>query len=80
MKGTTGTSTQSTTLGEVALAFVPHPLPPARPALAAESFVETNRLAELALARLSGVSGLVPSVDWLLYGAIRKEALLTSEQ
>lgn len=31
------------------------------------------------MARLSGVSGLVPSVDWLLYGAIRKEALLTSQ-
>jgi hypothetical protein len=31
----------------------------------------------MALARLSGVSGLVPSVDWLLFGAIRKEALLT---
>jgi Fic family protein len=31
------------------------------------------------LARLSGVSGLVPSVDWLLYSAIRKEALLTSQ-
>jgi Fic family protein len=28
---------------------------------------------------LSGVSGLVPSVDWLLYSAIRKEALLTSQ-
>ncbi len=38
-----------------------------------------NRAAELALARLSGVSGLVPSVDWLLYSAIRKEALLTSQ-
>lgn len=25
------------------------------------------------------MSGLVPSVDWLLYGAIRKEALLTSQ-
>lgn len=32
---------------------------------------------ELALARLAGVSGLVPSVKWLLYSAIRKEALLT---
>jgi Fic family protein len=41
--------------------------------------LEANRLAELALARLSGVSGLVPSVDWLLYSAIRKEALLTSQ-
>jgi Fic family protein len=47
--------------------------------VAAESYAEPNRLAELALARLSGVSGLVPSVDWLLYGAIRKEALLTSQ-
>jgi Fic family protein len=33
----------------------------------------------MALARLSGVSGLVPSVGWLLYSAIRKEALLTSQ-
>ncbi|MFZ5511125.1 MAG: Fic family protein, partial [Pseudomonadota bacterium] len=44
-----------------------------------ESFIEANRAAELALARLSGVSGLVPSVDWLLYAAVRKEALLTSQ-
>ena len=79
MKRTTGTTTKSTTLGEVVRAFVPHPLPPARPALDTESFIELNREAELALARLSGVSGLVPSVDWLLYGAVRKEALLTSQ-
>jgi Fic family protein len=59
--------------------FVPHALPPRRPALAAESFTELNRAAELALARLSGVSGLVPSVDWLLFSAVRKEALLTSQ-
>jgi Fic family protein len=42
-------------------------------------YLELNRQAELALARLAGVSGLVPSVDWLLYSAIRKEALLTSQ-
>lgn len=75
----TGTYAISTTLGESVHAFVPHPLPPAKPALAPECFVEANRVAELALARLSGVSGLVPSVDWLLYSAIRKEALLTSQ-
>jgi Fic family protein len=75
----TGTYATSTTLGEAVQAFVPHALPPRRPALAAESFAEPNRIAELALARLSGVSGLVPSVDWLLYGAVRKEALLTSQ-
>ena len=79
MKRTTGIYVNSTTLGESVQAFVPHPLPPTRPALAADSFVEQNRQAELALARLSAVSGLVPSVDWLLYSAIRKEALLTSQ-
>jgi Fic family protein len=76
---TTGTYATSTTLGESVQAFVPNPLPPADPALAAISFNERNRIAELALARLSGVTGLVPSADWLLYSAIRKEALLTSQ-
>lgn len=79
MSRNTGSYIRSTTLGEVVQAFVPYPLPPANPALASEVFVEANRFAELALARLSGVSGLVPSVDWLLYSAIRKEALLTSQ-
>ncbi|MBK6998586.1 MAG: Fic family protein [Rhodoferax sp.] len=75
----TGTYAISTTLGESVRAFVPHPLPPAQPALAPECFGEANRVAELALARLSGMAALVPSVDWLLYSAIRREALLTSQ-
>ncbi len=75
----TGTYVASTTLGEAVRAFVPRPLPPARPPLAPESYATANRSAELALARLSGVSGLVPSVDWLLYSALRKEALLSSQ-
>jgi Fic family protein len=75
----TGTYALSTTLGESVQAFVPHALPPAQPELAPESYVAANRVAELALARLSGVAGLVPSVDWLLYSAVRKEALLTSQ-
>ena len=79
MTRTTGTYAPSTTLGELVQAFVPHPLPPSDPPISAAGFVEPNRQAELALARLSGVSGLVPSVDWLLYSAIRKEALLTSQ-
>ncbi|MBC5765786.1 Fic family protein [Ramlibacter albus] len=79
MPRTTGTYVKSTTLGEVVRSFVPHALPPARPALGPDAFEAANRDAELALARLSGVSGLVPSVDWLLYGAIHKEALLTSQ-
>ena len=75
----TGRYITSTTLGETVRAFVPDPLPPAAPALAPACFDAPNRAAELALARLAGVSGLVPSVDWLLYGAVRKEALLTSQ-
>ena len=75
----TGTYVTSTTLGESVRAFVPHPLPPRQPVLAADCFMEANRVAELALARLAGVSGLVLSVNWLLYSAIRKEALLTSQ-
>ena len=76
---TTGTTVISTTLGEPVEAFVPHSLPPRKPALALESLTAANRAAETALARLAGVAGLVPSVDWLLYSAIRKEALLTSQ-
>lgn len=76
---TTGTYVTVTTLGEPVKAFLPRPLPPAKPPLAAEACAERNHRAELALARLSGVSGLLPSVDWLLYSAIRKEALLTSQ-
>lgn len=75
----TGTEAITTTLGESVRAFVPRPLPPAEPTLASASFADLNRQAELALARLAGVSGLVPSVDWLLYSTIRKEALLTSQ-
>ena len=75
----TGTYVTTTTLGEPVRAFVPHALPPRRPVLAPQSYGAANRLAELALARLSGVSGLVPSVEWLLYSAVRKEALLTSQ-
>ena len=74
-----GTYITTTTLGETVRAFVPDPLPPAEPQLSPCSYETQNRTAEVALARLSAVSGLVPSVDWLLYSAVRKEALLTSQ-
>ena len=79
MKRATGAYVKSTTLGEVVQAFVPDSLPPKNPALGLQVYQDLNHKAEMALARLSGVSGLVPSVDWLLYSAIRKEALLTSQ-
>ncbi|HEY8908175.1 MAG TPA: Fic family protein, partial [Rhodoferax sp.] len=65
----TGEYLTTTTLGEAVRAFVPNALPPREPALADESYASLNHAAELALARLSGVSALVPSVDWLLYSA-----------
>ena len=79
MSRVSGTYSLSTKLGEAVRAFVPNPLPPHEPPLSDTSYVDLNRQAELALARLAGVSGLVPSVDWLLHSAIRKEALLTSQ-
>ena len=79
MPRTTGSYVRTTTQGETVHAFVPHVLPPTQPPLALEAYELPNRAAELALARLSAVSGLVPSVDWLLYSAVRKEALLTSQ-
>lgn len=79
MNRVSGTYVVTTTLSESVKAFVPAPLPPTDPALSPACYVEQNQAAELALARLSGVTGLVPSIDWLLYGAIRKEALLTSQ-
>jgi Fic family protein len=79
MKRSTGTYSISTVIGESVRAFVPYSLPPFDPALTPDVFNDLNRQAELALARLAGVSGLVPSVQWLLYSAIRKEALLTSQ-
>ena len=79
MTRTTGSYSISTTLGESVRAFVPYPLPPSDPDLSPAAFTELNRQAELALARLAGVSGLAPSVEWVLYSAIRKEALLTSQ-
>lgn len=75
----TGTYAVSTTLGEPVRAFVPHALPPTEPVLADAVWRTHNDAAVMALQRLSAVAGLVPSVDWLLYSAIRQEALMTSQ-
>jgi hypothetical protein len=47
----TGTYVTATTLGEPVRAFVPHQLPPTKPALVSESYQAGARNAELALAR-----------------------------
>jgi len=53
----------TTTRGKKVRAFVPQPLLPTKPALAIESYEADARRIELALTRLSGVAGLLPSVD-----------------
>ncbi|MDP4590256.1 MAG: Fic family protein, partial [Burkholderiaceae bacterium] len=62
MNRTSGFYVVSTTLGESVNAFVPYALPPKNLALVASEFYELNRQAEIALARLAGVSNMVPSV------------------
>jgi Fic family protein len=79
MVRSTGTHVGVVLAGEHVQAYVPNKLPPNGPPLNMAAFEQANRDAELALAQLNGLSGLAPSVEWLVYGAIRKEALLTSQ-
>ncbi|CAI1170799.1 Fic family protein [Serratia quinivorans] len=79
MKRTSGRFVATQSHHETVNAFVPEPLPPTAPDLDAKSYQQPNHRAELALARLSGMTGLVTSGEWLIYSAIRREALLTSQ-
>ncbi|MCW2003634.1 Fic family protein [Xanthomonas arboricola] len=79
MTRVTGSYTVIKTHDETVRAFVPAPLPPAAPTLDPAAYLERNRLAEVALARLTGMAGLVASSEWLIYSAVRQEALLTSQ-
>lgn len=78
MPRTTGTYTTMATGSETVRAFVPNPLPPTEPALDPACYAG-NLAAEKALGKLSAMSGLVASSEWLIYSSIRKEALLTSQ-
>lgn len=66
--------------GERVRAFVPHPLPPADPAIVIEGeLAERVRVAEQALVRLELAGEMVPSLDWFIYAFVRKEAVLSSQ-
>ncbi len=75
---TTGSYTTTTTLGEPVRAFVPYALPPKAPALDESAYAVSLAHAHAGISRLNAVSGLAQSLTWLVYAAIRKEALLTS--
>ncbi|MFT6395706.1 MAG: Fic family protein [Bradymonadia bacterium] len=66
--------------GERVRAFVPHALPPERPALLVEgNLAERVRVAEQALTRLELAGEMVPSLDWFVYAFVRKEAVVSSQ-
>jgi Fic family protein len=79
-KRTTGRYERTTINGEEVAAFVPHPLPPAAPALTLDArLIEKLHAAEQALARLDVAAEMVPSLDWFLYAFVRKEAVVSSQ-
>ena len=80
MKRTTGKYESATVAGEEVQAFIPYPLPPKRPALQMDpAMAEALGGAEAALARLAVAGEMVPSLDWLVYAFVRKEAVLSSQ-
>jgi Fic family protein len=79
-KRTTGEYENVVAGGESVPAFLPHPLPPRDPAFAmSETLSRRLRAAEQALVRLDLATEMVPSLDWFLYGFVRKEAVISSQ-
>lgn len=78
-RGATGRYEVTTTAGEAARAFVPHPLPP-RPPL--EFSRDRQRLHDevlLACGRLDAITALLPEPDLFLYTYVRREAVVSSQ-
>jgi len=76
----TGNYETTAVAGEEVAAFVPFPLPPADPILDLDGPMrEPLRAAEEALRRLELAGEMVPSLDWFIYGFVRKEAVLSSQ-
>lgn len=76
----TGRYERTRVRGEEVAAFIPEPLPPHDPPL--ELTGEVGSLlsrAEAALGRLDLASAMVPSVGWLRYSFVRKEAVISSQ-
>ena len=66
--------------GERVSAFVPLPLPPARPPLHVEgTLAELQADALAALGQLAVAGAMIPSASWFLYGFVRKEAVVSSQ-
>jgi Fic family protein len=75
-----GTYAQTSTAGETVNAFVPGPLPPSNPPLNMDAELSSLlQRAEAAITRLKLAGSMVPSLDWLLYSFVRKEAVVSSQ-
>jgi Fic family protein len=80
MSRSTGRYESMTVAGEVVRAFVPNPLPVRDPPILIDSRLSIRlAAAERALSRLGLAAHMVPSVDWLPYAFVRKEAVLSSQ-
>lgn len=79
-KRTTGEYEKVIAGGEEVPAFMPYALPPRDPVFAmSEPLSKRLRAAEQALVRLDLATEMVPSLDWILYGFVRKEAVISSQ-
>ena len=80
MKRTTGKYENSGVTGETVAAFIPFSLPPADPPLILDDALRGHLgKAEHNLARLELAGEMVPSLDWFIYGFVRKEAVISSQ-
>ncbi len=75
-----GTYEQTIVAGETVNAFVPAPLPPNNPPLDMNDELSgLLQCAEAGISRLKVAGSMVPSLDWLLYSFVRKEAVVSSQ-
>lgn len=80
MQRTTGEYEQTAVAGEKVAAFIPYPLPPSNPPLALGGKHGALLVkAEEGLRRLELAAAMVPSLDWFIYGFVRKEAVVSSQ-
>lgn len=79
LRGTTGRYDVRRVGEEVVRAFVPAPLPPDPPLAIEGDLLRALESATLALGRLDGASAQLPDQDLLIYSAVRKEAVLSSQ-
>jgi len=78
-RGIQGQYLTISTVGEMARAFVPSPLPPAPPVEWSSQLQTQFAAAHAALGRLDRIASILPETSVLLYSYVRKEAVLSSQ-